>query len=171
MEGVLISLGSKATYDLASLLQPPKEGLYRCRVLYSVSSCEVEYIPYIKRVVKRLRLVRDDSVEYTQKSANREALNLLFAQKKECDDVLIVKNGLITDTTIANVAFFDGKRWLTPKTPLLKGTTRERLLEAGIIVAEDITPEMINGFKKLALMNAMIDFDIIAQENRGDVIC
>jgi len=171
MEDVLASSDSKTTYDLVSLLQPPKEGLYRCRVLYSASSCEVEYIPYVKREVKRLRLVTHNSIEYSQKSANREALNLLFAQREGCDDVLIVKNGLITDTTIANVAFFDGKRWLTPRVPLLKGTTRERLLEAGVIVAEDITPEMINGFKKLALMNAMIDFDIIAEENIREIIC
>ena len=168
---MLASLGSKTTYDLVSLLQPPKEGLYRCRVLYSTSSCEIEYLPYTKRDVKRLRFVTDNTIEYAQKSANRETLDKLFSQKEECDDVIIIKNGLLRDTTIANIAFFDGKNWLTPREPLLRGTTRERLLDRGKIVVADITPEMVKGFEKLALMNAMIDFDIIAQENIGDVIC
>ncbi|MDQ1268165.1 MAG: 4-amino-4-deoxychorismate lyase, partial [Campylobacterota bacterium] len=91
----------------------------------------------------------------------------LYAQRGECDDVLIVKNSLISDTTIANIAFFDSRRWVTPRAPLLKGTTRERLLRDGKIFEADIAINDLEKFSHVALMNAMIDFDIITQKQRS----
>jgi len=76
---------------------------------------------------------------------------------------LIVKNSLITDTSIANIAFFDSIRWVTPALPLLKGTTREKLLREGKIFEENIHVDDLERFSKVALMNAMIDFDIITK--------
>ena len=159
------------THDLHLLLQPPENGLFRCRVLYDEYGCLVSYLPYKERSVERLKLVYSDTVEYSKKYADRSQLEELFAQRGECDDVLIVKNGYITDTTIANVALSDGKIWYTPKRALLNGTTRERLLQESKIVQRDIRLEEIYSFKKIALMNAMIDFAIIASDNIEDVIC
>ena len=69
------------------------------------------------------------------------------------------------------MAFYDGNTWVTPSSALLEGTTRKRLLESGKIVLKEIKVEEIKGFQKIALMNAMIDFDIIAQDNLEDIIC
>ena len=168
---VLKDIKATATYSLRDLLSPPPSSLYRCRILYSADSFEVEYIPYVKREIKTLKLVYDDAVAYSKKYENREAINKLFLKKESCDDILIVKNGLITDTSIANVAFYDGTLWITPSVPLLKGTTRERLLKEGKIEQNDIKVEDINKFTKVAVMNAMVDFDIIAEENIREIIC
>lgn len=157
--------------DLQEIVKPPVEGLLRCRIVYSLQECKVEYIPYIKRNVQVLKAVFSNTIEYDKKYEDRTALDLLFAQREECDDILIIKNGYVTDTSIANIAFYDGEKWLTPTKPLLAGTTRARLLEEKKILSADIKYEELYKFKKLALMNAMIDFDIIAQENIGDVIC
>lgn len=157
--------------DLQEIVKPPVEGLLRCRIVYSLQECKVEYIPYIKRNVQVLKAVFSNTIEYDKKYEDRTALDLLFAQREECDDILIIKNGYVTDTSIANIAFYDGEKWLTPAKPLLAGTTRARLLEEKKILSADIKYEELYKFKKLALMNAMIDFDIIAQENIGDVIC
>lgn len=157
--------------DLQEIVKPPVEGLLRCRIVYSLQECKVEYIPYIKRNVQVLKAVFSNTIEYDKKYEDRTALDLLFAQREECDDILIIKNGYVTDTSIANIAFYDGEKWLTPAKPLLTGTTRARLLEEKKILSADIKYEELYKFKKLALMNAMIDFDIIAQENIGDVIC
>ena len=62
----------------------------------------------------------------------------MLDKKGDCDDILIIRNGLITDMSYANVAFFDGTQWLTPRIPLLAGTCRERLLETGPIREADI---------------------------------
>jgi len=171
LESVLSSINASSTHTLSALLNPPKNGLYRCRVLYDENSIEIEYIPYVKRSVKSLKLVYNDEVEYSKKYENRDLLNELFLLRGNCDDILIVKGGLIRDTSVANIAFFDGEEWLTPKRPLLKGTTRQRYLQEEKIVEKDIFVEDIKKFKKVAIMNAMIDFDIIALQNIGDVIC
>ncbi|WP_457743362.1 aminotransferase class IV family protein [Sulfurimonas sp.] len=156
---------------LEELLKPPKTGLYRCRVVYSRAVFEVNYYPYAKRSIKRLKLVDNDRLEYSKKYFNRDAINALFLQKEECDDIIIVKNALITDTSIANLAFKYKKEWLTPKTPLLYGTTRARLIDENRIREEDISVGDLKHFSAIALMNAMIDFDIIQNKNLREVIC
>ena len=169
-EGVLNSLGIKKVHNLKERLNPPKKGLYRCRVVYSIEELEVEYIPYQKRQIHKLKLLESNTIEYSRKYADRRELDALFLQKGEGDDILIIKDGFVSDTTIANLAFFNGEHWLTPKTPLLQGTTRARLLEEGKIFEKDVRVEDIYTYKKIALMNAMIDFDIIAEENIRKII-
>lgn len=151
---------------LSQVLNPPKEGLYRVRVLYTYDKIEkIEYISYTPRVINTLKVIESPTISYEKKYANRQEIDALFAQRGSCDDVLIIKNGLVCDTSIANVAFFDGERWLTPKQPLLRGTSRARYLDEGKIVEQDIELEQIYSYKKMALLNAMIDFAIIPQEN------
>lgn len=165
------TLGSIDTHNLHNLLNPPKNGLYRCRVSYNSASLNVEYLPYAKRQIKSLKIIVDDAICYDKKYEDRVELNRLYEQRESCDDILIVKNGLVSDTSIANIAFYDGQFWQTPHSPLLPGTTRARLLVTKKIYEKEIKVEDIYKYKKVALMNAMIDFDIIAEENIRDVIC
>jgi len=164
------ALGSDI-YRLDMLIEAPSCGVYRCRVIYDNESISIEYHPYKKRHIESLKIVESNSILYDKKYLDREAIEALFAKRGESDDILIVKNSLITDTSIANVAFFDSKRWLTPKTPLLAGTTRQRLLDEGKIFEADIYLDDLKRYTKMALMNAMIDFDIIAKEKIEDIVC
>ena len=104
-------------------------------------------------------MVYTEKLDYSHKYIERENLNALFTQKGECDDVLIVKKGMITDSSYANVVFFDGKDWWTPKTPLLKGTCRARLLHQGIINEVLLEVNDIKNFKGLKLVNSLRDMD------------
>lgn len=173
-ESVLKIFGIKEVYEIQEFLHPPKDGIYRCRFVYDLSNTphtvKVTYHIYQKRMINSLKLVYNDDIEYALKSTCRDELDKLYLLKEDCDDVIIVKNSLITDTTIANIAFFDTNRWVTPASPLLKGTTRERLLREGRIHKEDIHVDDMNKFSKIALMNAMIDFDIITK-NTKEVLC
>jgi len=165
------TIGVSGKYNLKKMINPPSDSiLYRCRIVYDMNSIDISYHPYKKRDIKSLKLIESDIV-YDKKYADRLDLDKLFKQRGACDDILIVKDSIIQDTTIANVAFFDGIQWLTPKSPLLNGTTRTRLLKSGFLVEKDIRKDEIYSYKKLALMNAMIDFDIIAEENLKDMIC
>ena len=130
----------------------------RCRIVYDTEIRSVEFFPYQIRSVKTLRLVEDNQVDYGCKYANRSALNRCFAQRGACDDVLIVQNGDVTDTTIANVAFWNGETWFTPSTPLLKGTMRASLLDSNQIQEAKIRVEDLSHFSRLRLFNAMISF-------------
>ncbi|MEJ2500019.1 MAG: aminotransferase class IV [Campylobacterales bacterium] len=147
-----------ASYDLASLLDAPQRGQWRCRVLYDEESIRVEYLSYTPRVVTKLQPVADEGIVYRDKTTQRGALDALYALKGEADDVLIVQHGLITDTTIANVACYIDGRWLTPKTPLLEGTARARLLAEGKLVCADITLEAALAAERVAVMNALSGF-------------
>lgn len=118
----------------------------------------VEFFPYQIRPVHSLQLVRGGQIEYRRKRADRSELNALFACRGEADDVLIVRGGLLTDTSIANIALGDGTGWYTPASPLLEGTQRACLLDAGMIRPLDIHADDLFRFQKIRLFNAMIDF-------------
>jgi 4-amino-4-deoxychorismate lyase len=95
------------------------------------------------------------NIVYDYKFTNRDSINELFKQKGTCDDILIVKDGLVTDTSFANIAFFDGMNWLTPEKPLLQGTCRERLISEHQIFPKMITVDKIFEYKYFTIFNAM----------------
>lgn len=136
----------------------PYEERTRCRVTYGHDVESVEFFPYQIRPVHSLQLVRGGQIEYRRKRADRSELNALFACRGEADDVLIVRGGLLTDTSIANIALGDGTGWYTPASPLLEGTQRACLLDAGMIRPLDIHADDLFRFQKIRLFNAMIDF-------------
>ncbi len=166
-ESVLKALGIQEVQNLQELIEPPKYGLYKCRLVYtphaksSSAVITTSFHEYKKREISSLKLIFNNNVDYVFKSTNREALDTLYAQRGEGDDVLLIKNLLVTDTTIANIAFYRNGMWTTPKEPLLKGTTRARLLEEGQIVEAEIKVNELRTFSKVALLNAMIDFDVL----------
>jgi len=146
--------------DLSSLIQAPPKGLYRCRILYDEKIYSIEYIPYSPKEIHRLKIIASD-LEYDHKYANRDTLNKLLQTQSDADDILIEKHGYLTDTTIANIAFYDGKQWFTPEKPLLKGTMRAKLLDEGFLHTRKIKKEEISDYTHVALMNAMIGFKIL----------
>ncbi|MFW2308283.1 aminotransferase class IV, partial [Aliarcobacter butzleri] len=75
------------------------------------------------------------------------------------DEVIFIKNEIVTDTTIANIAIFYVNSWITSKNCLLGGTTRARLIDEKKLLEKDITMDMLKNASKVALMNAMIGFD------------
>ena len=48
--------------------------------------------------------------------------------------------------------------WYTPAQPLLKGTRRAALLDAGILTEQDIPALKIREYQKIRLFNAMLPF-------------
>ena len=156
--------------SLAVLTIPEEyqKGIYKCRLKYSHQILSLEFSSYAMRPINSLKLVEHNQIEYAHKYADRTTLNELFEKKSIADDVLIVKNGLLTDTTYANIALFDGIKWLTPVSPLLAGTRRAKLLDDGIIQLATIKKNDIGNFQCVRLFNAMIPFEegpIISTKN------
>ena len=147
--------------NLQEYIYPLGEELLRCKVTYNdFEILNVEYFPYKKREISSFKLIFDDEISYFKKYLNREKLDNLFSQKENCDEIIIIKKGIVTDTSIANIAIFYKDNWITSKNCLLAGTTRARLLEEKFLIEKDISLEMLKKASKIALMNAMIDFDI-----------
>ena len=131
-------------------------GTWKCRVMYDVAVRSVELMPYKPRQIKRLRLVAADRLMYDHKYADRSMFDGLMAEHADVDDLILVKDGCIADTTYANLVFFDGKRWYTPRQPLLHGVRRASLLAEGTLTEANITPADLWRFSKVALINAMM---------------
>ena len=132
-------------------------GLFKCRIIYGEEIEKIEFIPYKQRVITSLKLVFDNDIEYSFKYENRYALNELWEQRENNDDVIIVKHNLVTDSTYSNLVFLKEGIWYTPRHPLLKGTMRNKLVSQDLIKESDIHVDRILEFEKIALINAMIE--------------
>lgn len=154
--------GAQEHFDLEEFLEKldqPKSGLYKCRLIYDELSRDIEFIPYQYKQINSLRVVEHDRVSYEFKYADRKLLDRLYGLRKDCDDILIVRRGLVTDSSFSNIIFRRGKRWYTPWSALLKGTMRSSLLERNVIHEEEIRVADIKTFESFKLINAMLQFD------------
>jgi 4-amino-4-deoxychorismate lyase len=146
--------------NLQELVKIPAEynpGLVRCNVHYGQEMGPVTFKFYEKKTIRTLRMVENDIIDYHVKFFDRSLLESLFALRGDCDEIIIIKNGRITDTSMSNLIFFDGHHWFTPMEPLLKGTCRERLLSEGRITETTICPEDLHRYTGVKLINAMRD--------------
>jgi len=146
--------------DLAEALTIPalSSGIYKCRVVYGEQIEEVTIELYVSRQIHSLRLMTDNQAEYTYKSGQRQMFEAYLKKKGDADDILIVKNDCMTDTSFSNVVFFDGCHWYTPDTFLLNGTCRQRLLAEGMIREAHITMADLKRYTQVKLINALIDW-------------
>lgn len=145
--------------DVFGKIDIKEDGLLKLTVYYSKEIEDIKLVPYEIKKINSLQCIYNDLLDYKYKYSNRENLDLCFANRKNADDILIIKNQKITDSFYCNVALSMGSDWHTPKFPLLKGTRRNQLLEKGIIVEKDIEIKNINNYQKIALFNAMIPWE------------
>ena len=136
-----------------------KDQKVKCRVTYSVQVEDIEYEPYIPKKIRCLQLVRDDTIDYTFKLKDREQLNRLLNQRGRADEILIVKNGFITDTSYTNIAFLREGKWFTPASPLLSGTRREEYLQKNLLFPCMIRPDELHLYQEARLINAMLSLE------------
>ena len=153
---------TKTFVKIESIVKIPEDlgnSIFKCRITDDGKQINYTITPYQIRTINTLKIVDHESINYEYKTNGREVLNELYNQRANCDDILIFKNGLLTDSWVANVLLFDGKQWLTPKQPLLKGVQRAVLLHQNRIKEADITKEMLDHFEKIKLVNAMVTFE------------
>ena len=141
--------------DFIEIPEQFRKGTIRCKLLYGKDPGPVSFSPYQKRQIRKLKLIRNDGIDYHLKYTDRAIFDQLMACRENCDEIMIVKNGMITDTSISNLIFFDGEHWVTPRFPLLNGTCRQRLLTEGRIIEADIGINDLLNYSGLKLINAM----------------
>ncbi len=168
----LVLFGKKLNFSLSSLLLPitAREGIVKCRILYSNQIEKIEFQPYIPREIKTIKLVYDNEISYEHKFEDRARFAELLKQKGAEDEILIVKNGQITDTSFSNVVFRNGKSFFTPKSYLLNGTRRQQLLQEGMIKKIEMPVEDLRNMESIILINAMLDLKNGPEINNSSVI-
>ncbi|WP_101688330.1 aminotransferase class IV [Dysgonomonas massiliensis] len=144
---------------LQSIPDSARKGLFKCRIVYSDRIESVEYIPYSLPTINKVAIVIDDDISYDFKSTDRSRLNELRNEAKS-DEIIIVKNGLITDGFATNLVFEaeDGTLY-TPKSYLLSGTKRQSLIDVGRIEERQISIEDLRYYTRIHFINAMIDLE------------
>ena len=154
--------GYRDKWNLSEMIVIPDSitnDLHKCRLAYGYEIDAIKWEPYSLRTINKIRRVYHDSVDYSFKYDKREELNTLFAERKDADDILIIKQGMVTDSFYCNVAFLDGEKWYTPTTFLLPGTQRAFLLDSGIIEEAVISENDINKYSHIRLFNAMVNWE------------
>lgn len=130
----------------------------KCRITYNEKIIRVEFEEYILRPIQSLQHIEIGSYTYDHKLKDRKKLQTFFNQRNQYDDILMTKNGWITDTYYANIALRKDEKWFTPKNPLLKGTQRARLIDQNKIVQKDIHISTLKDYDSISIFNAMIPF-------------
>lgn len=133
-------------------------GLVKCRIIYARTVQSIEFTPYTRRKIGSMALVCSNDIDYRYKSTNRSIFSSLFAYSGS-DEILIVKNGRITDSSFSNVVFEDATGFYTPSFCLLPGVKRAALLQEMRIKLRDIMVSDISSYSRLYLINAMIDLE------------
>ena len=138
---------------------PPATGLYKARIIYNKDLYKIGYQRYKKPLIKKLQVCQIESIYYPYKFANRCKLDCLKQKLPHQTEALIVVGERITDTTFTNLAFWTGKKWLSPKYPLLYGTRLASLIDQGLIELHDIILSQLKDFKKVRLFNSMMPWN------------
>lgn len=149
--------------DLSELLSvqktPSDNKKYKCRIVYTPRLVQsIEFVPYSPRRIEKLKLIYCDTIDYSRKYADRELLEQLYSCREDCDDILVIRNGYVTDTSFSNILFCRDGNWFTPSTFLLNGTMRQSLLSEGTVRECSIRMEDIPTYTHFALINAMLPF-------------
>ena len=155
--------GSTNIIDLRKAIDTSKaeSTKVKCRVTFGEEIINVEYEPYSTRPIHSLAYVEIGDFDYSHKYADRKKLIAFFDTRGDKDDILMIKNGLLTDTYYANVALLKNGKWYTPKSPLLEGTRRAKLISNKRILPTEIHIDQIREYETISIFNAMLPFKSI----------
>ncbi|MCK9411295.1 MAG: aminotransferase class IV [Prolixibacteraceae bacterium] len=151
-------LGVCAPIFLSQFLKAPenvKGEKLRCRITYTDEIENIEYESYIFKKIESLKLVEGSAIDYSFKYKNRDSLNLLLEDRGNQDEILIVRNGYITDTSFTNIVLLQNGYWYTPALPILTGTRRAEYLFQRKIFPRNIRPGELKYYEEARLINSM----------------
>ncbi|PKF73226.1 aminotransferase class IV [Chryseobacterium sp. PMSZPI] len=154
--------GKEDSIDLAKIyknLQHDEDGLFKLRIAYDLDKkIRTQMIPYAIPEIQDFQLVENNSFDYSFKFEDRKELDKM-KMKSKAEEIIIVRNNHITDTSFSNLLFLKGKDWFTPTTYLLNGVQRQQLLKQKKIKETEITLQNIKQFSHFQIINALNDFD------------
>ncbi|WP_160140208.1 aminotransferase class IV [Chryseobacterium sp. c4a] len=154
--------GKEGSIDLAKIyknLEHDEDGLFKLRISYDLDKrIRTQMIPYAIPEIQDFQLVENNSFDYSFKFEDRKELDKM-KMKSKAEEIIIVKNNHITDTSFSNLLFLKGKDWFTPNSYLLNGVQRQHLLKNKKIKEAEITLQNIKQFSHFQLINALNDFD------------
>lgn len=154
--------GKEGSIDLGSIfnnLQHDEDGLYKLKITYDLNkNFRTQMIPYAISEIDHFQIVENNLYDYSFKFEDRKELEMM-KMKSKADEIIVLKNNHITDTSFSNLLFKKGKDWFTPTTYLLNGVQRQQLLNTKKIKEAEITLQNLKDYSHFQIINAMNDFD------------
>ena len=133
-----------------------KDIVYKIKCLYNLEGAfHIEKDIYNKKTIQTVSIHLAAQEEYQFKFTDRTWLNDAL-KKSGTDEIIIVQNNIIKDGNYANLVFFNGIEWHTPKHPLLLGTHRARLIEQNKIIEKNMALSDLVNYTTLKYINAMM---------------
>jgi 4-amino-4-deoxychorismate lyase len=132
-----------------------KKGLVKCRVIYDENIEAVSFSTYDKRKINSAKVIYVDNVLYDHKYVIRKELDDLYAKREEHDEIIIIKNGMVTDAYYFNLVFEKEGKYFTSDTPLLHGIQRERLILSQKVQEIPIHLDEISSYERVHFVNAL----------------
>ena len=151
----IFSINKKIVLKDINIPKSNNDLVQKCRILYSNDDLIISFSEYKQRKIESLKLVFDDSIDYSFKFEDRQRLKQLYDKREDCSDIIIVKNGHLTDTSFSNIILFDGENYFTPNSFLLNGTMRQKLLSDKRIIEKEIKYDEISNYNRIILINAL----------------
>lgn len=151
----IFSINKKIVLKDINIPKSNNDLVQKCRILYSNDDLIISFSEYKQRKIESLKLVFDDSIDYSFKFEDRQRLKQLYDKREDCSDIIIVKNGLLTDTSFSNIILFDGENYFTPNSFLLNGTMRQKLLSDKRIIEKEIKYDELSNYNRIILINAL----------------
>lgn len=134
-----------------------ENGTFKLKIIYSTTIKKTEITPYKLLIKNKLKFFEKSNLQYRFKFFDRSELVSIEKQLAENELGIVVQNQYLTDATYGNIVLWDGENYLTPNTTLLNGTKRQKYLDEGVIKIDTIKIHNLNKYKKLYLINSMID--------------
>ncbi|WP_329905292.1 aminotransferase class IV [Porphyromonas pogonae] len=143
----------------------------KCKITYHEKGIsDISFTKYVKRKIDTLRIVVDNEIHYSLKSADRAELEKITHILNENEEAIIVRNGLLTDTTYSNLIIEIAGKLITPSRPLLEGVQRQHLISTGQIVCKDLTVDDLKIADRIFLINAMMPLEDCIGLERNSII-
>lgn len=156
--------GIQDSIDLEDWIEIPDEvdeTIWKCRVNYGASIDQIIFEKYKERSISNFQLIDvDPDFDYRHKG-DRTLLSTFYDLRDSADDVIMVRNGFLTDSYWSNIILCQQGRWFTPSTPLLRGTMRLHLLNLGMVTERIIRPSDIPKYDLVMPINALNPFDML----------
>ncbi len=154
--------GNQIAINLFDHLKVPQDlinSTVKCTVTYSNEIEHISYSDYQMRAVNSLKLIDHNLIDYSFKYANREELGELYSKRGECDDILIVKDGFLTDSFYANLVLLRENRWYSMLNPLLLGTRLLSYVQESLVTPVLVSPDDLHLYSEARIINAMISIE------------
>ena len=138
------------------------EQLYRLSYSYDREGVqELRCLAYEPRQLERLVLWElPEGFDYSYKYADRSFFEAVQAELQQGELPLFVRpDGSLSDTSYTNIVLWMAAGYRTPERPLLEGTERRRLLEAGRISTVPLSVADLSACCGVYLINALMPLE------------